>query len=36
MGSDGALTGYAGGLESKRALLALESRSSGAGLLKVA
>jgi methylated-DNA-[protein]-cysteine S-methyltransferase len=36
MGSDGALTGYAGGLERKRALLTLESRSSGAGLLKVA
>src|SRR5262249_41921343 len=29
IGADGTLTGYAGGLEMKRALLALESRVSG-------
>jgi methylated-DNA-[protein]-cysteine S-methyltransferase len=28
MGADGSLTGYAGGLERKRALLALEGASS--------
>ena len=36
IGSDGALTGYAGGLERKRALLALESRRSATDLRKVA
>ena len=29
IGADGSLTGYAGGLEKKRALLALEARHSG-------
>lgn len=37
VGSDGALTGYAGGLERKRALLALEQRfSTAAPVLRVA
>ena len=31
VGSDGSLTGYAGGIEMKRALLELEARSLGAG-----
>jgi methylated-DNA-[protein]-cysteine S-methyltransferase len=30
IGSDGTLTGYGGGIERKRALLALESRVAGA------
>jgi methylated-DNA-[protein]-cysteine S-methyltransferase len=36
MGSGGALTGYAGGLDRKRALLALESLHAGAVARKVA
>ena len=36
IGSDGALTGYAGGLDRKRALLALESRYSAAPTRMVA
>ena len=33
VGSNGSLTGYAGGLERKRALLALEAEHAGGGLL---
>ena len=36
VGSDGALTGYAGGLERKRALLALEARHANDLLLELA
>jgi methylated-DNA-[protein]-cysteine S-methyltransferase len=36
MGSGGALTGYAGGLDRKRALLELEARHAGGAALKVA
>jgi methylated-DNA-[protein]-cysteine S-methyltransferase len=36
MGSGGALTGYAGGLDRKRMLLALESRPAEAALRKIA
>jgi methylated-DNA-[protein]-cysteine S-methyltransferase len=35
MGSGGALTGYAGGLDRKRALLALEARAGAALARKV-
>ena len=36
MGSGGALTGYAGGLDRKRALLALEARHAREPLLELA
>jgi methylated-DNA-[protein]-cysteine S-methyltransferase len=36
MGSGGALTGYAGGLDRKRALLALEARHASRPVLELA
>ena len=36
MGSGGALTGYAGGLDRKRALLTLEARHASEPLLELA